>query len=178
VRPLWPWDGYCDGCAFLFAIEEDQKAQAGCVLVERQQGFRFPFSLLSNNVGKVPEQRCMIALSIPPVDPIWAGTARGRPREHKNAVSRCSKITHARSFAQGQTVEMGIRGRLAKDAVNCNGQHSGATAFERRSSKPHQNTPAPDRNAFNRQPIIFKSLVSIAPKVRLLRDERAKLCCP
>jgi hypothetical protein len=73
---------------------------------------------------------------------------------------------------------MGIRGRLAKDAVNCNGQHSGATAFERRSSKPHQNTPAPDRNAFNRQPIIFKSLVSIAPKVRLLRDERAKLCCP
>jgi len=99
VRPLWPWDGYCDRCDFLFAIEEDQKAQAGCVLVERQQGFRFPFSLLSNNVGKVPEQRRMIALSIPPVDPIWTGTARGRSREHKNAISKHSEITDAYSLA-------------------------------------------------------------------------------
>jgi hypothetical protein len=149
-RPSWPWDRYCHGCAFLFAIEEDQKAQARCVLVQREQGFRFPFSLLSNNIGKVPEQPCMIALAIPPVDPIWTGTARGWSGEHKNAISKHSEITDAHSFAQGETIEMGIGGRVAKDAVHRDRQHGGATALKSGPTKSSENTPMPYRNSFDR----------------------------
>ena len=98
-------------------------------------------------------------------------TSRGGPGEYKDAVAKYGQVANTPAFAQGQTEEPGAGQRVAEDAVNGERQHGGAPAAKGGSAKARQDTTVPDRNAFNRDFVVFKPAAKIGRKDRLLRDD-------
>ena len=80
---------------------EEENAEAGCVLVERQDDFRLVLGAGSGCFRDICEMAEVLARSVPPKDVVCSGVVAARPRQHEQSAIERGKIAYALTVAHG-----------------------------------------------------------------------------